>query len=188
MPAKAIKIHQQLNLRIKQLNELRDWQGYAATPRQEELCELMERLAEQNIPPQDKAKKIKAMQSEWKTLGGAADEQLWQRFKTASDKAYEPCKVYFNEQTALKSNNLKRRETLITQLETFISENDWEHADWKAADQINRKAREEWRSAFPVDHKQNRPLQQRFNQLLSQLDEHLAGEREKKSGTEAGHR
>ena len=139
----------------------------------------MERLSEQHIPPQDKAKKIKAMQAEWKTLGGAADEQLWKRFKAASDKAYEPCKVYFNEQSALKANNLKRRETLIEQLDTFIAENDWEHADWKAADQINRKAREEWRSAFPVDHKQNRPLQQRFNQLLAKLDEHLSGERDK---------
>lgn len=173
------KFHNQLNLRIKQLNELRDWQGFASTPRQQELCELMERLSEQTMPPQDKAKKIKAMQNEWKSLGGASDEQLWLRFKAASDLAYEPCKAYFEAQSALKEKNLKRRETLITQLEQFIAENDWAHADWKAADQINRKAREEWRAAFPVDHKQNRPLQKTFNRLLGQLDEHLSEERQR---------
>lgn len=171
--------HKRLSLRIKQLNELRDWQGYASSPRQQELCELMERLGEQTLPPQDKAKKIKAMQSEWKSLGGAADEQLWLRFKAASDVAYEPCKAYFEAQTALKDKNLKRRETLINQLEQFIAENDWAHADWKAADQINRKAREEWRAAFPIDHKQNRPLQKTFNKLLAQLDAHLSEERQR---------
>lgn len=171
------KFHAQLSLRTKQLNELRDWQGFASTPRQTELCDAMERLAEQSLPPQDKAIKIKEMQKEWKSLGGASDEALWLRFKSASDLAYEPCKAYNAEQDVLKSNNLQKRQTLIEQLSVFVANNDWQNADWKAADQINRKAREEWRAAFPVDHKANRSIQKQFNKLLDQLDEHLAKER-----------
>lgn len=173
----ADQVHQQLSLRIKQLNDLRDWQGYASSPRQQALCEAMERLAEQHIDPQDKADKIKAMQQEWKSLGGAADDSLWQRFKTASDHAYEPCKAFFGEQAALKLSNLEKRRTLVNELEHFVSNNDWSNANWKAAEQINRRARQEWRDAYPVDHRKNRGLQKQFNQVLEQLDQHLNTER-----------
>lgn len=173
----AEQVHQQLTLRIKQLNDLRDWQGYASSPRQLALCEAMERLAEKHIDPQDKADKIKAMQQEWKSLGGAADESLWQRFKTASDLAYEPCKAFFGEQAALKLSNLEKRRTLVNELEHFVNNNDWGNANWKAAEQINRRARQEWRDAYPVDHRKNRGLQKQFNQVLEQLDQHLNTER-----------
>lgn len=173
------KVHNQLTLRIKALNDLRDWQGFASSPRQQELCDQMERLAEQSMSPQDKADKIKAMQQEWKALGGASDEALWVRFKAASDAAYEPCKAYFAEQSALKEANLGKRQTLITQLTDFVENNDWSNADWRAADQINRKARQEWRDAYPVDHRKNRSAQKAFNALLSQLDEKLDAERAK---------
>ena len=170
-------IHNQLSLRINQLNELRDWQGFASSPRQQELCLAMERLAEQSIEPRDKADKIKAMQKEWKSLGGASDQALWERFKTASDKAYEPCKAYFSEQKQLKANNLERRKTLIEQIDSFIVGNNWEQTDWKATEQINQQARLEWKSAYPIDHKANKALQSQFNTLLDKLDAHLNEER-----------
>ncbi len=173
------RYHNQLTLRVKQVNDLRDWQGFAAHPRQELLCEAMEKLIDQHMEPREKADKIKAMQKEWKTLGGARDQELWQRFKQAADKAYEPCKAFFEEQSRLKDTNIERRRTLIGQLESFIQNNDWESADWKAIERINREARADWKSAYPVDHKQNKPLQTTFNALLSQLDKHLDGERSK---------
>ena len=69
---------------------------------QEELCVAMERLVETHIDPADKADKIKAMQQEWKRLGGTGDQALWNRFKTAADKAFEPCALFFAEQKQLK--------------------------------------------------------------------------------------
>lgn len=181
----AEKIHNQLVLRVNQLNDLRDWQGYASTPRQTELCEAMERLAEQHIEPQDKAERIKAMQKEWKTLGGAAEKELWDRFKTAADKAYEPCKMFFDEQTRLKTANIERRKTLILQLKEFIDNNDWNQPDWKLAEQINRKARTDWKDAYPIDFKANKPLQAEFNALLDTLDSHLGEERGKNEAQKA---
>lgn len=171
------KTHNQLNLRIKQLNELRDWQGFASSPRQQALCEAMERLSEQSIEPRDKADKIKAMQKEWKALGGASDQSLWERFKAASDRAYEPCKAYFDEQRQLKSNNLERRKILIEQLNSFVEGNDWQNTDWKAAEKINQKARLEWKAAFPVDFKANKAIQSQFNTLLNKMDQQLSTER-----------
>lgn len=178
-----------LNLRINQLNELRDWQGFANTPKQVELCEAMERLAEMHIDPNDKAEKIKAMQQEWKSLGGSGDKALWERFKSAADKAFEPCALYFAEQQQLKASNLKKRETLIEQLQTYLDSIDWPavssqagqpawtSSDWKTADKINRQARQEWKDSFPVDFKAGKSAQQRFNQLIEQFDLYLTNEK-----------
>ncbi|KZZ08234.1 hypothetical protein A3749_02000, partial [Oleiphilus sp. HI0078] len=171
--------HNMLNLRINQLNDLRDWQGYASNPRQLALCESMERLVDTHIEPRDKADRIKAMQKEWKTLGGASDQSLWQRFKEAADKAYEPCHAFFDEQNQLKKNNSAKREQIITELSNFIDNNDWENADWKGAEKINRQARLEWKEAYPVDFKTNKPMQQQFNALLKAFDKKLDTERDK---------
>jgi len=171
--------HNQLTLRIKQLNELRDWQGYASNPRQQELCEAMERLVELNIEPRNKADQIKSMQKEWKQLGGASDQSLWLRFKAASDSAYIPCQAFFDEQNTLKKANIEKRTKLISQLNDFIQNNDWVHADWKAVETINRQARLEWKEAYPVDFKANKALQNQFNNLLTAFDERLSDERNK---------
>lgn len=169
--------HKQLSLRVKQLNELRDWQGYASNPRQQELCEAMERLVALNIEPRDKADQIKTMQKEWKQLGGASDQSLWLRFKAASDSAYLPCQAFFDEQNTLKVVNIGKRTKLISQLDDFIQNNDWAHADWKAVETISRQARLEWKEAYPVDFKVNKALQSQFNNLLTAFDERLSTER-----------
>lgn len=178
-PAQASRVHNQLILRLNQLNDLRDWQGYASVPRQTELCELMEKLADTHLDPQEKANRIKAMQKEWKSLGGATDKALWDRFKAAADKAFEPCKEFFDEQRSLKSTNLERRKTLIEQLKTFLEKTDWNQPDWKLAEQINRKARTDWKEAYPVDFKENKTYQSEFNALLAKLDSNLNEERER---------
>jgi hypothetical protein len=178
-PKQSESFHNQLTLRVKQLNELRDWQGYASSPRQLALCESMERLVDRNIDPIDKADQIKSMQKEWKQLGGAADQDIWLRFKAASDSAYLPCQAFFEEQNTLKKSNIEKRAKLISQLSEFIQNNDWDQADWKAVETINKQARLEWKDAYPVDFKANKTLQNQFNSLLTEFDTRLNGERNK---------
>ncbi|OZG70124.1 hypothetical protein BTA51_27525 [Hahella sp. CCB-MM4] len=168
-----------LKMLLSQLDELRDWQGFATRPKQEELCEHMEHLAEQHLEPHIKANKIKELQKEWRDLGGSSDQHLWQRFKHASDNAYAPCKAYFSEEEKLKQVNLDKRESICTELATFIEAIDWDQPDWKLVDKINRKAREEWRQYYPVDHKKGKPVQTRFNELLTELDTKLNKEKER---------
>lgn len=178
-----------MSLRINQLNDLRDWQGFASTPKQIELCEAMERLAETHIDPIIKADKIKAMQQEWKQLGGTGDKELWQRFKLAADRAFEPCALFFAAQQELKGINLKKRETLVAQLRDYLDNTDWQavssasnnpqwsQADWKTADKINRQARLEWKEAFPVDFKAGKKIQNQFNELIKRFDDYLEQEK-----------
>lgn len=160
-----------------QVEELRDWQGFATHPKQIELCERMESLIAAHLEPQAKADKIKSMQDEWKSLGGSSDQSLWQRFKLASDTAFEPCRAFFDEQKQLKKANIDKRNLICEQLSHFINQHDWQTADWKAVEKIGKVAREEWKLAFPVDFKDNKKLQTTFNQLLDQIDNLLNTER-----------
>ena len=167
-----------MQLLTGQFRELSDWQGFATEPKQIALCEQMEYLADQPMEPEAKAERIKELQNEWRNLGGSSDRTLWSRFKTASDAAYEPCKVYFEAKSDLKQANLDKRAAICDQLEAFMAAADWSMIDWKAAERIHQTAREEWKSAWPVDFRDNRQVQKRFDELLKQLERPLDQERQ----------
>ena len=166
-----------MHLLGKQLQELRDWQGFATRPKQIELCENMEYLASQHMEPEAKAERIKELQHEWRELGGSSDQKLWQRFKQASDRAYAPCHDYFSARLELKHANVHKRQMIIDQLAEFMENINWDQCHWKGVERIQRQARSEWRAAWPVDFRANRPLQKRFDGLMKELDHHLDEER-----------
>ncbi|WP_168203134.1 DUF349 domain-containing protein [Marinobacter fonticola] len=168
-----------LTLLGRQLQDLQDWQGFATRPKQEELCSAMEHLASQHTEPEAKATRIKELQQEWRGLGGSSDQSLWHRFKAASDAAYEPCQAYFAAKSELKEVNLEKRRAICDQLAEFAANADWDAVDLKAVERIHRVAREEWRSAWPVDFKANRSLQKTFDQRLKQIEVPLNEERHK---------
>lgn len=162
-----------------QLRELTDWQGFATEPKQIALCEQMEYLATQPMEPEAKAERIHELQNEWRELGGSSDRALWTRFKAASDKAYEPCKAYFSAKSGLKQANLEKRKAICEELETFLANADWSAIDWKSAERIHQTARQEWKAAWPIEFRDNRPVQKRFDALLKKLEDPLNAERQK---------
>ncbi len=162
-----------------QLRELSDWQGFATEPKQVSLCEQMEYLAEQPMEPELKAEKIKELQNEWKALGGSSDRALWNRFKAASDKAFEPCKEYFSAKSGLKQANLQKRQAICDELSAFLDSADWSAVDWKQVERIHRVARQEWKEAWPVEFRDNRPVQKRFDALLKAIEKPLDEERQR---------
>lgn len=160
-----------------QLRELSDWQGFATEPKQIALCEQMEYLATQPMEPEAKSERIRELQNEWRELGGSSDRTMWSRFKAASDKAYEPCKAYFAAKSGLKQANLETRKAICAELATFVESTDWSQVDWKSVERIHQTARQEWKAAWPIEFRDNRPVQKRFDELLKQLEEPLEGER-----------
>ncbi|WP_417519235.1 DUF349 domain-containing protein [Marinobacter sp.] len=168
-----------MQLLTAQLRELTDWQGFATEPKQVALCEQMEHLAEQPIEPEAKSERIKELQQEWRDLGGSSDRTLWSRFKQASDKAYEPCKAYFKAKSGLKQANLEKRKAICAELEHFVNGADWNTIDWKAVDHILQTARQEWKSAWPIEFRDNRQVQKQFDELLKKLEAPIEEEHRK---------
>lgn len=174
--------NKELRMLSAQLNELRDWQGFATTPKKEQLCEQMEALIDADMPPQEKADQIKLLQEEWKNLGQAEpgkEQKLWIRFREAGDKAFEPCRSYFQNQAGAREENLQKRIRLCDQLELYIQNNDWGNvSDWGQILEMLKVAKAEWRDYSPVERSAVVPVQERFDKLLEQLQGKLDAERQ----------
>lgn len=161
---------------LPRLEELRDWHSFAAEPKKTELCERMETLINTSMDPGEKANAIQALHDEWRSLMSSdqeADQALWDRFKTASDQAYEPCREHFRELDTERASNLQRRKQLCEQLSHFLQNLDPDQADWPAVWEIRRTAPQEWKSYQPIRFTDAREVSQQFNHLLEQLDEKL---------------
>jgi|GEM_PF-448505 len=167
---------QRFKLLAGQLKELNDWQGFSSSHKKEELCEKMETLINKSCDPEDKANQIKLLQEQWKQSGASSDQALWLRFKSASDIAYEPCKAYFAQQTDVRKKNLLERENICQQLDHFIENNDWQNANWPAAQEIYRSAKQQWKEFSPVDRTKGNAVQKQFNNLLDKLNQLIRNE------------
>src|SRR5699024_6684495 len=161
----------------EQLNELRDWHNFAAEPKKIELCEQMEALANEEMDPEEKANAIQALHQEWRALMSShqeADQALWDRFKAASDEAYEPCKAHFAKLDEQRQRNLEERQALCEQLEALLEKiATEENTDWPALFEIRRQAPKAYRQFEPVRFTDSKATDARFSQVLRSLDEEL---------------
>ncbi|MDI1302950.1 MAG: DUF349 domain-containing protein [bacterium] len=165
----------------ERVHELKSWAGFAVQPKKEALIAQMQALIEREMEPDDKADAIHALQESWKALGvadSAVEQPLWETFKAAGDKAFEPCRVHFAAQRELRQQNLQKRLTLCEQLESYQAALP-AVMDWKNHDSIVRTARREWQSLMPVDRQKNQPVQERFNKVLQMLEDLLHEEQKK---------
>ena len=88
-------------------------------PKRVELMEEMESLVGATLEPVALADRIKSLQEEWRTLSKGAGENVeadWQRFQEAAQKAYQPCREYFEAQSLVRQENLQRRAALLQRL------------------------------------------------------------------------
>jgi hypothetical protein len=176
----------ELAARLKRLSaalaELRDWQTFATTPKREALCAAVQALTDHPIAPGDQAARLKSLRQEWQTLGpitSARDARLAERFNALAERAFEPCRQWFAEQAELRRRNLESRERLCNELDRYVSGTDWARADMRAAEQIMRTARAEWRRCQPVERGPGRAVEARFEALQQTLHERIRTEWER---------
>ena len=173
-PAERSQFNDKLSRAQKQLDEMADWQDFAARPKLEALCDAMEALPAKLLKPEALAKEIKTMQAQWKELGASrASNDLWTRFKTAGDTAYEPCKAFFEEKQLARQAKQDAKVALCDKLETNYKAIDWDTPDWKAIQREVNNAKRDWSRNRIPDRKPDRALEQRFSDVLKPYDEKL---------------
>lgn len=174
---KAQDYQKELRVFAARVNELRDWQGFAVVPKKESLVAEMESLVAMAMDPQERANRIKRLQKEWKDLGPSREgQELWQRFSEAAEKAYEPCKEYFENLSEIRQKNLESRKQIVSQLEDYLQHFNFNDADWAAVNQVYETAKQEWRLYNPVERKEGKSVQDHFNKLLDRLRDKLSDE------------
>ncbi len=176
--ARAKGLWKRLRATDGDMQRLRDWQAYAATPKRESLCERMAEIADSPLPANEQVDQIRLLREEWKATGpltGARDHELRRRFERLAESAYAPCREHFGQQAELRKRNLAARKQICQDLEHYIEQKDWRNPDWKSVDQILRTARSEWRSAYPLERAKAKALQKRFDGLCDDLYSRLSG-------------
>jgi hypothetical protein len=178
-PPMAPHLTASLDLLDKKLAELKDWKSFSVAPKRVELMEEMESLVGATIEPVALADRIKGLQEEWRTLSKGAGENVeaeWQRFQEAAQKAYQPCREYFEAQSLVRQENLQRRAALVQRLADFESGHNWEQPDWRTVTVALRESKQEWRGHAPVDRAAGKALQERFSALTVNLQGRLDAE------------
>jgi hypothetical protein len=154
------------------LNELKQWKDYVVAPKRIELIEEMESLIGSTEEPKVLSERIKSLQQQWRTIskGIVSDApEDWERFRQASQAAYQPCLEYFEAQATLRRQNLENRKALLERLTAFEATQNGENPDWRLLARVLREASLEWRQYFPVDREANRPVQEDFERSMGRL-------------------
>ncbi|MDA1076080.1 MAG: DUF349 domain-containing protein [Proteobacteria bacterium] len=160
----------------RKLEELRDWQEFATSPKRQDLMDAIGRLADKPLAPADQAGRIKALRSEWIALGvpgNAHEYRLNDQFNQAAERAFEPCREYFAAQALLREENLQARTRMCDQLETYLSDVVWSKVDIRAAEKIMRTARAQWQQYHPVDKKAGKAVDVRFETAQQTLHDQI---------------
>lgn len=163
-----------------QLDELRDWHSFATTPKKAMLCEAMEQLSQEEHSPLVLAEKVSEIQEQWHELiasDSEADNTYWDRFKSASDQAYQPCLKYYAEQDKIKADNLQQCMKICEGLKHYIAATDWDKVDWKACDKVVLQALAEWQQYHLVPANERKSLQRRFDKLIDTLKSRITNEK-----------
>ena len=168
-----------LEERLQKANEvvgkMGDWKDFATEPKFLSLCDSMEKLIDTKLHPDALAAKISALQKQWKALGYAdcADEH-WERFKTAADKAYEPCAVFFAQRHEIRQKNLEKREPLVTQMQALSENTDWDNVtDYQAIESQLNNILHAWRKIKDVERAAGQEQWDRLSVFKSTIYEKL---------------
>ncbi|BCE01670.1 DUF349 domain-containing protein [Marinicellulosiphila megalodicopiae] len=169
-----------LNKKLEEFNEklakLQDWHEYATEPKKLELIAKMEKLINCGINPELLANKVKDLQTQWKQLSqGSSDkhQELWEQFNEHAQKAYAPCKSFFDEVGQLRKTNLEKREQMVLQLQEYIAGMNWSGADFKQVIKLLRAAKEQWQSYSPVERSASQKVQKQFNECIQNIQKQL---------------
>ncbi|MGQ7845532.1 DUF349 domain-containing protein [Granulosicoccus sp. 3-233] len=158
----------------QQLAEMADWQDFAARPKLEALCESMEALPAKELSPEALAKEVRELQSAWKAMGvSRASNDLWTRFKTAGDIAYQPCKAWFETKQQQRQEKLDAKARLCEQLESaqnLLTPDADAEPDWKAIVRQVNNAKREWSRNRVPDRKPDKALEARFSAALKPFE------------------
>ena len=163
-------LQKQANTYKARLNELRDWKSFAATKKKKELITHMQHLLDSKMHAGDKSKRIGDLHQKWKSLGRSnQNEELWRKFKTISDQAYEPCKVYFKQRKQEMAIKLQKRREICTKLEGDLADIVKEDINISSLNKLLSQSEKDWKKYAPVEQSKIKTLQKRYYGVINQL-------------------
>ena len=160
------KLRHKFNSALAQSRYYDDVSSFAANPKRNELIDAIQDLV--NNPsesPKKQANIIHDIQTKWQLLdlsSRPAGRDQWQSFNELTNKAWEPCKEFFDELKEKKIQNAAERKNLILQIDKFIQENSSDWPDAKFLIKFINNIFNQWKKYAPVLDKDLKKLKDAY--------------------------
>lgn len=156
---------------IKINKELRDLDWKRNFNEKEALCEEAEKLVELSDSNQS-FKQLQLLHERWKEIGPVAKElkeELWNRFKQASDRINENHYHFFESLKKEQEANLTAKEELCSKVEKLSTKVYTTPKEWQNASAKIIELQEEWRHTGTVPQKERTKIYKRFRELCDEF-------------------
>ena len=148
------KLKHKINAAINKSKYFDEISSFATNPKRENLISKINNLIKNpNKDPKKHAHEIHDIQTQWQLLdlsSKPASKSQWLKFNELTNKAWEPCKEYFEEIKQIKINNAKERKLIIDDILIFIESN---KNNWPEARKLItylQKTFQKWQQFAPV--------------------------------------
>ena len=148
------KLKHKINAALSKSRYFDDISSFAANPKRDELIMNIDELIKN---PLNNAKKhahaIHDIQAQWQLLdlsSKPASKSQWLNFNELTNKAWEPCKEYFDEIKEIKINNAKEREIIVNEINDYVQSNGKKWPNSKILIVYLQKMFQKWQKYAPV--------------------------------------
>ena len=171
------KLKHKINFAIGQSRYYDDMSSFAANPKREQLINDVKKLiSKPNEKPRKQAHNINSIQTKWQLLdltSKPASRDQWNKFKELTNKAWVPCKEYFDEIKEIKVQNAKKREMIIDEINNYTNECSNKWPSTKELILFLKNTYEKWQKYAPVLDKDINNLQKSYYEAKRPINEHI---------------
>lgn len=152
---------------LKISNDLRDYDFKKNAEAKTELCEQAEAL----LVSEDVNKafvRLQQLHAEWRELGPVSRElreEMWVRFKIASDSINKNHASFFQQRREEEDQNLLRKQELCAKVEALPLADFTSYKSWDEGTQQVLALQQEWKTIGFAPKKNNAKIYERFRQL-----------------------
>lgn len=147
--------------------EIGQWAKWHNEQKKQNLVDEIEALVKSDKSESEVYAEYRTLQESWKAAGSISHEkhqELWGRFKTATDQIIQRCQAFFEQRNAERDQNLALKKQLCSEIASAIQ------AEQKAEEGDLLKAfQERWKKIGPVPREHNDSIWQEYRGLCDQL-------------------
>ena len=162
------------------VRELKDWRHWGMDQARLDLIEKLQKFQNFQGDPRDlhvQIKEIRELWNSWNQTGDFPNRTLREKYASAYEKAFEPCKEFFNEQKKQRKTNKKLRKEICVRLEEAYEAIDWNRPNWASIGELIRNSRKQWVNAVPLNKKDWNSTNARFDEVMQNYAPNLERER-----------
>jgi hypothetical protein len=163
--------------KVKINKELRDLDLKKNLESKIELCEKAEELLLENSIIKS-FKQLQSYHEKWKEIGPVPQDkkdEIWERFKSATEKINQRRRDHYNQLQEVQKNNLVAKSALCEKAEEILQLENNSIKDWQANTDKITELLKVWKTIGPAPRKQNDEIWDRFK---TSLDTFFSGKKE----------